>query len=122
MASMVSHIVRYSNNADPEHHEQLFPTQKDAVEFAETILKSYRYVWLLEWGKYRNISRKQFSGYIYYWWSPAVAKTDWGECPNAGWGRPKGRRHLVEYQRMVYKTERWAHLNVRASATAEPAP
>jgi hypothetical protein len=57
--------------------------------------------------------------WIDYWWSPAVTKTDWGKCPDTGWVRPQGLRSLVEYQPLLYKGARFAHLNVRASPTRD---
>jgi hypothetical protein len=114
--SMAFHVVRYSNAQDHDLHEQSFPTQKDAVEFVEKIESRYQYIWLLEWGIYR-VGGKKLTGYIYYWWSRAVSQTNWRECPDAGWGRPTDRKYLIEYQPLMYKSKRFAHLNVRASPT-----
>lgn len=110
------HWVRYSDSADPNFRDQSFRLHEDAIEFAEKALKQHRFVWLLECGVYRNRGGRRLTCWIYYWWSPAVAKTDWGECPNAGWGHPLGRRSLVKYEPLLYREgSKYARLNIRAS-------
>jgi hypothetical protein len=52
------HRVAYSNAAYHDFHRQAFSTQKEAIEFAERILKSYNYVWISEFGKYQTKIRK----------------------------------------------------------------
>jgi hypothetical protein len=111
------HRVMYSDSADPNSHDQGFRLHEDAIEFAENMLKQHRFVWLSEYGIYRNRGGKRLTSWIYYWWSPAVAKTEWGKCPDAGWGRPHGRRSLIKYEPLLYKGPGLAHLNVRASPT-----
>jgi hypothetical protein len=112
------HRVTYSASADRNFQDQRFQLHEDAIEFAENMLKQHRFVWLLEYGRYRNRGGRRFTCWIYYWWSPAVTKTDWGECPDAGWGRPRGRRSLVKYEPLLYSdVSKNAHLNVRASPT-----
>ena len=63
---MSRHYVMYSNAAYQDIHEQRFQTQKDAVEFTETLLKSYRYVWLSEWGEFQTGGGKWIAAWIYY--------------------------------------------------------
>ena len=109
----------YSDSADPYFRDQGFRLHEDAIEFAKNVLKQHRFVLLLESGVYRNRGGKRLTGWIYYWWFPAVTKTDWGQCPDAGWGRPLGRSSLVEYQPRLYKPKSLAHLNVRASPTGK---
>jgi hypothetical protein len=112
------HRVMYGNSADHNSPDQCFRLHEDAIEFAENMLKQHRFVWLLECGRYRNRGGRRLTCWIYYWWSPAVTKTDWGECPDAGWGRPQGRRSLVKYEPLLYREgSKYAHLNVRASPT-----
>jgi len=111
------HEVRYSNTAYQDIHEKIFQTQKDAVEFTENIQKRYRYIWLSEFGEYQTGGGKWVTGWVYYWWSSAVTETEWGEPPDAGWGRPTDRKYLIEYQPLLYKSKRFVHLNVRASPT-----
>ena len=113
---MSRHLVEYSNTAYQDIHDTLFQSQKDAVEFIERTQRRYKYIWLLEFGRYKR-GANWVTCWIYYWWSPAVAETDWGECPDAGWGRPTDRKYLIEYQPLLYKPKRFAHLNVRASPT-----
>src|ERR1700730_6317606 len=72
------HRVMYSNSSDPNSYDQRFRLHEDAIEFAENILKQHRFVWLSEYGIYRNRGRRRLTSWIYYWWSPAVAKTEWG--------------------------------------------
>jgi hypothetical protein len=112
------HEVKYGHSASHSINARIFSTQKEAVEFAESIEKQYRYIWLSEWGEYKTPGGRRFQAWIDYWWSPAVTKTDWGECPDAGWGRPVRRKRLVQYRRILYRGKR-AHLNERASASAE---
>jgi hypothetical protein len=118
-AKAMRHSVRYSNSAHHSFRDQTFHLHEDAIKFAENVLKQHKYVWLSEYGRYRNRGGKWITCWIYHWWSPAVTKTDWGECPDAGWGRPHGRRSLINYEPLLYKASRFAHLNVRASPTRE---
>ena len=112
------HWVRYSDSADPNFRDRSFRSHEDAIDFAEKVLKRHGFVWLLEAGAYRNSGGKRLTSWIDYWWSPAVAKTDWGECPDAGWGRPLGRRSLVKYEPLLYREgSKYARFNVRASPT-----
>jgi|SRR5208282_817626 len=113
----MTHIVSYSNAPYQDLHEQFFRTHPDAVEFAERFGKSYRYIWLCELGEYQTGTGKWVRDWIYHWWSAAVTETDWGECPDAGWGRPESRKHLAPYRPVLFKGKRYAHLNVRASPT-----
>jgi hypothetical protein len=114
---MPGHIVTFSNTAHHDIHERFSDTQKDAVEFAERILKMYRYVWLSELGEYKTKAGRWIRDRVYYWWSPAVGETEWGECPDAGRGRPAGRKYLTAYRPLLYKSKKLAHLNVRATPT-----
>jgi hypothetical protein len=114
---MSRHIVRYSNAPYQEIHDKALQTQKDAVEFAEAVLKIYRYVWLSEFGQYQTRSGRWVTDWIDTWWSPAVSETEWGECPDAGYGRPAFRKHLVPYRPLLYKAKTFAHLNARALPT-----
>jgi hypothetical protein len=116
------HRVMYSDSADPNSHDQSFRLHEDAIEFAENMLKQHRFVWLSEYGIYRNRGGRRLTSWIYYWWSPAVAKTEWGTCPDAGWGRPHGLRSLIKYEPLLYKALRLAHLNVRASPMGKSGP
>jgi hypothetical protein len=119
------HEVRYSNDAYLNLHSEMFRTQKDAVEFIERLPKAYRYVWLSETGEYKTPGGKWVSDWICYWWSPPVAATDWGPCPDSGWGYPgcpPRRRFLVPYRPRLYNSPRHAHLNVRASPVRPEAP
>jgi hypothetical protein len=112
------HRVMYSDSADPNSHDQGFRLHEDAIEFAENILKQHRFVWLSEYDIYRNRGGRRLTSWIYYWWSPAVAKTEWGTCPDAGWGRPHSRKSLIKYEPLLYRAgSKYAHLNVRASPT-----
>ena len=111
------HSVRYSNAAYQDMHEKNFQTQKDAVEFVESIQGRYRYIWLSEFGAYQTGGGKWVSDWVYYWWSSAVTETEWGECPDAGWGRPAFRKYHTPYRPLFHKSKRFAHLNVRASPT-----
>ena|ERR1700730_6077418 len=111
------HMVMYSASAYRGIRERNFSLHEDAIEFAEDMLKQVKYVWLLEYGTYKQKGGRRITSWIYHWWSPAVTKTDWGECPYAGWGRPCGRRFLIEYEPLLYQTKGSAHLNVRASPT-----
>lgn len=118
----MKHWVRYGESADPDSRGQSFWLHEDAIEFAENALKQHRFVWLLEYGVYRDGGGRRLTGWIYYWWSPAVTKTDWGECPDAGWGRPAGRRSLVKYEPLLYRQgSKYARFNVRASPTGSRA-
>jgi hypothetical protein len=47
----VRHEVRYGHSAYHGIHDCVFPTQKEAVEFAERIQKQYRYIWLSGMGR-----------------------------------------------------------------------
>jgi len=116
---LLRHRVTYSNAAYQDFHRESFSSQKDAVEFAERIQKSYRYIWISELGKYREAADKWVMAWIYYWWSPAATETDWGECPDQWWGYPEGRKYLSEYRPLVYRGKQFAHLNVRASSRAD---
>jgi len=118
---MPGHIVTFSNAAYHDIHERFSDTQKDAVEFAERILKMYRYVWLSELGEYKTKAGRWNKDRVYYWWSPAVGETEWGECPDAGRGRPAGRKYLTAYRPRLYKSKNLAHLNVRAAPTGRTA-
>jgi hypothetical protein len=112
------HWVRYSDTADPNFRDQSFRLHEDAIQFAEKALKQHKFVWLLQYGVYQNSGSKRLTSWIYYWWSPAVTKTDWGECPDAGWGRPLGRRSLVKYEPRLYiEGSEYARFSVRASPT-----
>lgn len=112
------HEVRYGNSGYHDIHWRICSTQKEAVEFAERIEKQYRYIWLAECGEYKTPSGRRVEAWIDYWWSPAVAATEWGECPDAGWGQPAGKQYRTRYQPLLYKGKRFVHLNERASATA----
>lgn len=107
----------YSNAAYLDIHEKVFQTQKDSVEFAEAVLTRYRFVWLSEWAEFQTGSGKWITGWVYYWWSPAVSETEWGRCPDAGYGLPSGRKHLAPYRPLFYKPKRFAHWNARALPT-----
>ena len=109
------HNVRYSNAAYQDMHEKNFQAQKDAVEFVESIEKRYRYIWLSEFGEYQTGGGKWVMAWVYYWWSSAVTETEWGERPDAGWGRPHRLRSLIKYEPLLYRGLNLAHLNVRAS-------
>ncbi len=111
------HNVRYSNAAYQDMHEKIFQTQKDAVEFVESIEKQYRYIWLSEFGEYQTGGGKWVMAWVYYWWSSAVTETEWGERPDAGWGRADFRKYHTPYRPLFHKSKRFAHLNVRASPT-----
>ena len=113
------HIVMYSAFADRGIREQDFALHEDAMRFAEDMLKQVSYVWLSEYGTYTQRGGRRFVRLIYYWWSPAVTKTDWGECPDRRRGRPHGRRSLVEYKPLRRTGSKFAHLNVRASPTRQ---
>jgi hypothetical protein len=78
------HEVRYGHSAYHGINYRLLRTQKEAVEFAERIQNQYRYIWLSETGEYKTTRGKWVSSWIDYWWSPPVAETDWGACPDAG--------------------------------------
>ena len=119
-SNQMRHIVRYSTSAYCGIREQSFSLHEDAIEFAENMLKQVKYVWLSEYGKYRQNGGRWITCWICYWWSPPVTKTDSGECPDAGWGRPHGRRSLIKYEPLLHKGSRFAHRNVRASPTREP--
>ena len=112
------HGVRYSHSAYLSIDYKGVWTQKEAVEFAERIQKQYRYIWLSEYGEYKTAGGNWVESWIDYWWSPPVTETDWGACPDAGWGQPADRKYLTRYRPLLYRGSR-AHLNVRASATAE---
>ena len=111
------HEVRYSNTAYQDIHEKIFQTQKDAVEFTENLQKRYRYIWLSEFGEYQTGGGKWVMAWVYYWWSSAVTETEWGERPDAGWGRADFRKYHTPYRPLFHKSKRFAHLNVRASPT-----
>src|ERR1700739_3404498 len=113
--------VRYSNAAYQEFHDKSFSTQKDAGEFAERLLQSYRYIWLSEFGDYRTAGGNWVRDWIVYWWSAAVTETEWGECPDPGWGRPAGHKYLREYRPIVFRSKKRAHLNVRICPTGDRA-
>jgi hypothetical protein len=112
------HNVRYSNAAYQDMHEKNFETQKDAVEFVESIEKRYRYIWLSEFGEHQTGGGKWVTDWVDYWWSSAVTETEWGERPDAGWGRAAFRKYHTPYRPLFYKSKRFAHLNVRASPMA----
>jgi hypothetical protein len=113
---MPRHIVEYSADGYLRRHEEIFYTQKDAVEFSENLPSAYKYVWLLEWGEYQTQRKNWVQSWIYYWWSPAVTTTDWGPCPDSGWGYPPSRRFLTKYRRKDYSVNsRHSYRNVRAS-------
>jgi len=80
----------------PRSSRAVFPQPEGRSGVCGKIESRYQYIWLLEWGIY-TAGGKKLTNYIYYWWSPAVSQTNWGECPDAGWGRPTDRKYLSEY-------------------------
>ena len=117
----MNHTVEYSDHPYHGGAAKGFSTQKEAVEFAESAMKRYRCIWLGEYGEFQTGSGKWLKGFVYYWWTPTVSASDWGPCPDAGYGRPAGRKYLTPYRPRIYKSRRWAHLNVRASPVRDPA-
>ena len=116
----MEHIVEYAHTAHGAGHSRSFKTHKEAVEFAET-RGGFRCVWLAEWAEYQTGGGKWRTGFVYSWWSPAVAEaTEWGEPPKTDYGRPAGRKYHVPYRPYRYKSAKYAHLNVRATPVPEP--
>jgi hypothetical protein len=109
------HMVEYSDNPYHGGSSKDLSTQKEAVEFAERMMKRYRCIWLAEWAKFQTGSGKWVSGYVYYWWSQAVTTSDWGKCPDAGYGRPARRKYITPYRPLQFRSKSMAHLNERAS-------
>lgn len=113
---MPRHGIEYSADAYSGRHYKIFDIQKDAVEFIERLPPAYKFVWLLEWGEYQTQRKNWVQSWIYYWWSPAVTATDWGPCPDSGWGCPPSRRFLVRYRPKLYPDNgKYSYRNERAS-------
>jgi hypothetical protein len=115
----MEHIVEYAHTVYGHGSVKSFQTQSEAVEFAESIMERFRCIWLVEWAEYQTGAGKWKWGYVYYWWSTAVTASEWGERPDAGYGRPARRKYPVPYRPFRYKSARFAHLNVRASPVRE---
>jgi hypothetical protein len=96
------YCVRWSHSDDvgsaPSHY---FISRDESAAFAtQKQEQGVPYVWMSEYGEYKNRNGTIVNDMIYWWWSPEAVKGNSGPLPSSGQGVPNSKswRYHTPYQ------------------------